>query len=230
MRWVIVSLVLSSYAFAGPATAPTSAPFDASTPKGALKIFSRALEAGDRTAILDSLAATTDQEHKLAAATADLAAATATLKASALKAFGQAKSRPLGVDPDAGTTAAARIDASTETIDGDTAVVRMLDNEGPPMSLVKQAGKWRLPVNELTKDVEAADIDKNLADVTIQIGLMRSLAKEIDAGKYATAMEARTALDQRIRQGAAGQIGATTKAATEPVTQPAIDPNAAPVP
>jgi hypothetical protein len=151
--------------------------------------------------------------RKLDAGTLDLAAATAKLKSAATKAFGPTKARPLGVDPDAPTAAAARIDAATETITGDSATVRTADNEGPPMSLVKEKGKWRLPISELTKDVEAADVDKNLADVAAQVALMKTLADEIAAGKFTNATDARQALDTRIMQ----QTGAaTTQSTTAP--------------
>jgi hypothetical protein len=199
-------------------TAPTSAPVDPSTPKGALKVFSRALDAGDRDIILQMLAADSEQDHKLASATADLAVATAQLRQAATKAFGDAKSRALGVDPGAQPAAMARIDAAAETIIDAAAVVRTADNEGPPMKLVKRDGKWRLPVAELSKDVEAADLDKNLADVAAQVGLTRVLADEVAAGKFATATDARQALDQRILKATMPQLmpGTTTASATRP--------------
>src|SRR5688572_20687621 len=90
------------------AAAPTTAPFDQSTPKGALKIFARALDTGDRKVILEILACDSDQDKKVAAATADLAEAAAQLRAAAIKHFGQDKSRALGGDPAASTDALAR--------------------------------------------------------------------------------------------------------------------------
>src|SRR6185437_11256928 len=166
---------IASVATAAPATAPSTIapsspaaapsdhpPFDHSTPKAALKAFAQVLDAGNRAGVIELLAVETDQDRKLAAATADLAQASAVLRASAIKAFGESKSRALGVDQGASAAAAARIDAAAETITGDTAVVRPADNDGPPMSLVKRSGVWLIPVGQLSKDVDPADIDRNL--------------------------------------------------------------------
>jgi hypothetical protein len=70
----------------------------------------------------------------------------------------------------------------------------------------------------LSKDVEAADLDKNLADVAAQVGLTRVLADEVAAGKFATATDARQALDQRILKATMPQLmpATTTASATRP--------------
>src|SRR4051794_38697287 len=82
---------------------PTTAPSDSSTPRGALRMFTIALDAGDHDGILALLDAQTDQEKKLANATADLAAASAELKNAAVQKFGAEKSQALGAD-EAGVT------------------------------------------------------------------------------------------------------------------------------
>ena len=61
---------------------------------------------------------------------------------------------------------------------------------------------WRVPVSELSKDVEPADVERNVAAMADQARLMRQLAAEVAAGKYKTAAEARQALDRRILQSA----------------------------
>jgi hypothetical protein len=202
--WVILLLV--------GALAPTTAPVNQSTPKGALKLFSKALDSGDRNAILASLAADSEQDHKVAAATADLAEAVAQLRAATVKAFGPEKSRALGVDPTSQSDAAQRIDTAIETIEGDKATVRAADNEGPPTQLVRRDGRWLMPVAELSKDVESADVDKNLADIAQQIKAMREIAAEVAAGKFKTAVDARQALDERI----VGSAMPATQASTRP--------------
>jgi hypothetical protein len=193
--------------------APTTIPIDQSTPRGALKVFSRALDAGDRKAIAASLAADSDQDKKIAAMTADLAEAAASLRKASIKAFGAEASRPLGVDPAASADAIARIDSSIESLDGDRATVRPADNEGPPMTLIKRDGQWLVPVSELSKDVKPADIERNLADIAAQIRVMHEIAAEVAAGKFATAVNARQVLDQRISRLA---MPATAPATTRP--------------
>ena len=182
--------------------ATTVAP-DPSTPKGALKALAQALDVGDRKAVLDLLSAQSPIEQKIAAATADLAAAAAGLRQASAKAFGEEAARPLGVELGATPEALERIDAAKVQLDGDArATVRTDNAEGPPMVLARVGGVWRVPVSELSKDVEPADVERNVAAMADQARLMRQLAAEVAAGKYKTAAEARQALDRRILQSA----------------------------
>jgi hypothetical protein len=212
----------ASSAPASSAPASSAPAADAATPRGALKAFTLALDAGDRARILTLLQTNTDAEKKLAGATADLAEATATLRRAALKTFGAKLGRPLGVDRTATEDAIKRIDAAEETIDGDHAAVREPQTEGPPLTLVKKQSEWRVPVSELIKDVDPADIDRNLSDVATQTRLLRELAAEVEAGKYKTAVEARQVLDKRVMQSAMPQTGpgAATRAASRAATRP----------
>jgi hypothetical protein len=204
-----------------PATVPAD-PADPATPKGALKALAQALDAGDRAAVLKLLLADTGEERKVAAATADLADATAGLRRAAAKAFGEQGSRPLGVDAGATPEALARIDSATVDLAQDRATVRTPQLEGPPIVLVKRDGTWHVPVSELSKDVEAADVERNLKDVAEQTRLLRELSAEVLAGKYKTAAEARQALDARILKSAMPQLsaGGAGGAATQPATKP----------
>ncbi len=197
-------------------TAPATAASDQSTPRAALKTFARALDAGDRARVLSMLQADSEQDKKLAAATADLAEATAQLRDVAIKTFGAEKSRALGVDPSGNAEALKRIESATESVQGDTATLRSPETEGPPLSMVRRDGVWRVPVSELSKDVEPADIDKNLADMNRQIKLMRELTTEVSAHKYATATEARQILDKRILSTSLPPITTAPSASTKP--------------
>ena len=217
MRWMCAAigvLLGCVTGFAAPATTTTTAPADPVTPRGALKLFAKALDDGDRAGVRAMLQAENAHEEKLAAATAELAEATAVLRKAASGAFGEEKARPLGVDPAGAAAAQARIDAATERIEGDSATLRTPDSEGPPLKLIKRDGKWRVPVAELTKDVEPADLDRNIADMTWQSKQMRDLAAEVSAKKYATATEARQVLDQRILERTLPPLRVTTAPAT----------------
>ena len=231
-------LVLLTLSFGSPlvlaqpaTTQATSAPAttragldDQSSPKAALKSFARSLEAGDKQAIMRLLAADSAQDKKLAEAASDLAEATARLREAAVKKFGPDLSRALGNEPGGAEEAVKRIDQSEEKIDGEKAAVKPKENEGPPLNMVKRNGKWMLPMSELSKDVEPADLEKNLADMSRQIKLLRELTDEVAAGKYKTAVDARQALDKRIMQAS---MPAITTAPSATTTAPA---NAAPSP
>jgi hypothetical protein len=204
-----VLLLLVALAPASATTAPATSPTgDASTPKGALKAFAQALDAGDRKAVLDLLWAQTDADQKLADATAGLAEAAAQLRRAAAKAFGDEAARPLSVEQGATPEALARIDSAKVQIDGERATVRPEHSEGPPMVLTRvAAGSWKLPVSELSKDVEAADVERNVAALLDQAKLTRQLSEEVSAGKYKTAADARQVLDRRIVQSALPATG-----------------------
>ena len=193
------------------ATSPTSAPVDQSTPKGALKVLARALEAGDRKTLLELLDAGSPSERKIAEATAGLAEATAELRRAAVQAYGETASRPLGVDAAAVPDAMARVDASVEKIDGNQATVTSTVDPTDAIRLVQRDAKWRVPMAQISgAAIDAADLDKNLRDTAEHVKLLKGLAGEVSAGKYKTAMDARQELDKRIIQSAMPQGAAAT--------------------
>ncbi|MEO6434575.1 MAG: hypothetical protein ABIP55_02290 [Tepidisphaeraceae bacterium] len=191
-----------------------SVPADPSTPRGALKRLAQALDAGERAVVLDLLSAESDAQRKWATATADLAEATAALRRSAVAGFGPQGSRGLAVDAAASPEALARIDGAEVAITGDSATVRPAQDEGPPIVLVRRDGRWRVPVSEFSRDVEAVDLDRAIAALADETRLLRELATEVSAGKYKTAADARQALDRRILQSAMPQLEPVQPAAT----------------
>ena len=197
-----------------PAPSPATVPADQSTPKAALKTFSRALETGDASRVRELLSAEGEHERELAEATVTLAEASAQLARAASSAFGDERARPLGVDPHATEEAIERIDAATEKIDGESATLRIADSDDPAIVLVRRNGKWRVPVAELMKNVEAADVQRNVADMIWQAKQMRELSEEVSTGKYATAAEARQALDRRIMERSLPPLRSTTAPTT----------------
>jgi hypothetical protein len=204
---LVLLLGLAPAITSGPTTSPA---VDASTPKGALKALAAALDAGDRSAVLALLSATTPAEQKVADATAGLAEASALLRKAATKTFGEEAARPLGVQSGATPEAIARIDSAKVQFAGDRATVRPAQTEGPPMVLMRIGNAWKVPVSELSKDVEPADVDRNVAALLDQAKLMRELSEEIAAGKYKTASDARQVLDRRIVQSALPATGPAT--------------------
>src|SRR3954468_11282650 len=107
-----------------PASPPPPAPGDPSTPRGALHLLAEALSAGDRPAILARLYAESEPKKQLAAATADLANATAVLRRAGVGAFGESAAASLGADLDASADSIKRIEAARVDMEGDKATVR----------------------------------------------------------------------------------------------------------
>jgi hypothetical protein len=102
----------------------------------------------------------------------------------------------------ASPAALKRIDASRVDIQGEKATVRPSDAEGPPLVLVKRGGVWCIPVAELSRDVEQADIQRSIDAMIEQSKQMKALASEVSAGKFKSAVDARQELDRRILQSA----------------------------
>jgi hypothetical protein len=194
-------------------TAATTQPadHDASTPRGALRMLAQALAAGDRAGVLDRLFTNSPQEKQLAEATAELAEATALLRKAAVAAFGESAAGPLGADLSASPDALKRIDAARVELDGDKATVRPGESDGPPVALVRRDGVWRVPVGELSKDVESADVQRSIDAMNEQAKQMKAMATEVEGKKYKSAVAAREELDKRILAGVVGKGGANEK-------------------
>jgi len=203
LLFVAPSIRAATPATAQSAATTTTAPAgDPSTPLGALHLLAQALSAGDRAAILARLLAESEPEKHLAGATADLAEATAALRRAGVAAFGESSAAPLGADLSASPEALKRIDAARVDQEGDRATVRPAETDGPPIVLVKRDGVWRVPVSELLKDVESADVQKSIDAMNAQSKAMKALTADISAGKFKSALEARQELDRRIVQSA----------------------------
>lgn len=195
-------------------TSPTSAPADPSTPKGALKALTRALDAGDRAALLELFSADSPAEQKVADATAALAEATADLRRAAIKAFGETASRPLGVDGNAVAEANARVDASDEKIDGTRATVTSPEQQGDSLTLVLKDHKWRVPMSQIAGPAKGDELEQSLRDSAEQAKVLKAIAGDVAAGKFKTAVEARQELDRRILKLAMPATAPTTTRAT----------------
>jgi hypothetical protein len=206
----------------GPATAPASSiPTDHSTPRSALRVLADAMAAGDAKAILGVFYASNPQEQKMAQAMVDVATSYAGLQKDAVAAFGTDSAKVI-----TGDTAAiqaqglARLASATEKVEGDKATVIVGDGtEEPPVSLVKHEGKWKWPVSEMAKGIDAAQIEQGIADAATQAKLYNEAAEEVRAGKFKTAGEVRQAMEQRVMQMALARHKAVTQPATAPAGQ-----------
>ena len=115
---------------------------------------------------------------------------------------------------------AAQLAAATVEIDGDTATVHIPDRP-MPIKLRMVVGNWLIDLADFAAAnpqqlSEQAEIDHSLATV------MQETADEITAGKYASAQEAESAIQQKIHAVIAPQIKAlaATMASTAPANTP----------
>jgi hypothetical protein len=64
-----------------------------------------------------------------------------------------------------------------------------------------------VPVGELSKDVESADVQRSIDAMNEQAKQMKAMAGEVEGKKYKSAVAAREELDQRIIRGVVGKGG-----------------------
>ena len=186
-------------------------PGDTSTPKGSLKLLAAALRAGDAARIKRVMHAANPSEVRMVAAMADMAGAMAQLQRSAVKSFGAEGAKQLVGDTHAtDAEGLARIEAADVKIASDTATVTLAEGQEAPVTLKRVEGEWKIPVAELARGANQAALDEQLSELAIQTKLVRELAGEVEAGKFATPSQAHEAWQSRAMQ-------ASTRRPTPPV-------------
>ena len=200
-------------------TAPTSAPVDQTTPKGALKLLAQALEAGDRKMLLDLLHADSARRSRRSPRRRrGWRRRRRSCGGPRSSAFGECRVAPRWASNMAAVSdAMARVDASTEKIDGDKATVTSPIDPADSMMLVRRDAKWRVPMAQISGAVNEADLDKNLtrlgrADATAEGAGRRSGGGKVQDRDRSAAGAGQA--DHPVRD-AAGRPAATTPARGE---------------
>jgi hypothetical protein len=198
-------------------------PAPAQAVRESLKALARALQDGKAAGIRQVIYAANPTERKMVDAMAAMAAELAALHKAAVKAFGEEDARALTGDVAAEMK---RIDEAEVSIDGDTATVRYKPDpaeapaessdagavpaapaEGepsppppPPMVMKRIAGRWQVPMSELSRDATPEGIEQRLADLEAQTKVIVELTKEIAKGKYRNADKATEAWQSKMMQ------------------------------
>jgi hypothetical protein len=171
-----------------PATAPTSQPADLSTPRAALRTLAAALHEGDVWRLQQVIATTAPSEQRVIVGMADLAAALNRLHAAAAKAFGEPAAAKLTGDlDDQYAQSLARIDAAEVKVEGDRAAIRYPGAAQDEYELKRADGRWRIPAAHFVHGADAATLDRQLAEMALQSGIVRELTAEVEAGRYKNA-------------------------------------------
>jgi hypothetical protein len=186
---------------------------DLSTPRGTLRSLNSAIREGDVDAMRRIFLASTPAEKKMADADAQMAAALADLRESAIKAFDAEHASILCGDVAVGSAQSlARIEAAAISISGDTATVKYGgEKPGPPFVLKSVNGEWKVPVSQLGQPVDPAALDQRLGDLAVQRNVVREVAEMIRAGKFGNAEQAREAWQTRILQAATSKPAVRSK-------------------
>ena len=209
---ILAVTLIAPAAAVAQATQPASAAavaVDTTTPKGALKSLAVAMDAGNAPAIRSLLLTTNASEEKMVGAMADVAANIAAMNKAITTRFGQEQAKQaLGGDPaEMLKQSMLTIDAATEKVDGDTAIVSTPSQES--MTLKKVGSGWKISVADLSRGSTPAAVDERVAALSAQMKAMQEVTAGVAAGKYATANDAVAAI--RTRLGGPAQPPPATK-------------------
>lgn len=206
-------LLLCAMVLAEPQTQPATAPVDdASTPKGALKVYSNAIQTGDARTLRNCILTENPLEENAADTAVKLNVAMQHFIRAAYDRFGEAEADKYQIGGNAikaPLMPIRNIDKLNLKIDGDQAVLTIPDRvNSPELKLRKVNGVWKLYIGQLIPQV---------AQAPAVIPVLNAMAKEceataqdIRAGHFRTAEEAAAVMKIRILNA---QRSATTKPA-----------------
>lgn len=212
-------------AMAQPATTQHIA-VDLSTPVAAVQTMLSAQTAADTAALREVFYANSDADRDQVTAWAEVIAAGRRLRDAARDKFAPEPPGPAaaGISRDgilgggAGAADQPSVANAQVQIDGDTATVQLVDRPNP-IRLRMTDHQWRIDLSAFvgTSPAEQLDVNRQLA------AAFNEAAGEIAEGKYASAQEAESAVQQKIHNIIAPQISklsSTMPASTMPATQP----------
>ena len=206
-------------------TMPTSAPsvpVDPSTPRGALKSLINAMETGDGDKLRSLIATTNPSEDKMVTAMANMSMAQKKFRDAASAAFGNDAKQLTGDTTAASAEGMSKVDSAKETINGDSATVDSGPESGtPPLTLNKSGSTWKIPIQQLSRGIDAASINQRLGDLSMMTGLINDSATEIGKGTYKTPQEAGKAIQAKMMTYAMQRSAAASQPTTAPSDAPA---------
>jgi hypothetical protein len=208
LRFLVLCLFTSAIA-----TGQTSQPaqFDLTTPKGSLKAFTTALDAGDAGTMRKLLSATTPTEKRMADATIDFAVAIADLNHAMEHRFGREEAQAaLPQSSQDLNQSLGFIDKAEEKVDGDSAVVSNTPGTAPSTIMLKKVdGIWKISLADQANSTSPKQLDETLTMLTTQCRLMREVTADVKAGKFATASDAASSVRGKL-------TGTSQPSATQP--------------
>jgi hypothetical protein len=187
-----------------PTTAPTTkiavVPIDRTTPRGALKVLTQALDSGDAAVIRETLLSESEPQRQWAEAMTALAGATGGLRRQAETTFGAEGARAmLGDTQQAMSMEMVQIDTFTEELEsnGTVATVRPSFTDERPMTVKRVDGAWRVTISTFTGDADNDALTTASTRLQKQADAIRAVTTEIADGKLTTPEHASQALQRR---------------------------------
>jgi hypothetical protein len=197
---------------------------DLSTPTAAVRTMLASVQAADGSALRDSFYAPDEQQRDLVTAYAELIVAARHLRDTARDKFaadnGAAPNPAMvrdGVVPGAPAPEdQQQLDSAQVQIDGDTATVQLADRP-QPIKLRRADNLWRIDLADYAS-VQPAQLPEQTEVNHDLAAALDEASQEIAAGKYASAQEAESAIQQKIHAVIAPQLK------NLPTTAPASPP------
>jgi hypothetical protein len=193
---VIGVTFLARAAFAADAPAATQ-PIDQTTPKGALKVFTRAIQTADTAKVRACLHTANNAEEDYAKGYAAVSVGVGKLRGALVAKFGEEAGAAFKQGSE--SEQMKRIDAATEKIDGEQASVTMAAPESETIQLVKVNGAWKLSISKMIARKSAQQVKDDIKAMTTYSAALNDTSKEITAGKYADAKAAMEALQKKLK-------------------------------
>lgn len=184
----------------------------AASPKEALKLLNEAMRRGDPAQIRAVMYATSPAEVRMVGVMAEMSEAVADLHRSAVKAFGAAEARTLTGDADAlSAQGQTRIDSADVTLHGESATVvyvdkskdeqgRAVEKRSSPIALLRTGRTWKVRVSQFAPGVSPDALERRVTELEAQTRIVRETAREVAAGRYTTAEQAREAWHSKLMQ------------------------------
>jgi hypothetical protein len=205
----------------GPAATQASVAVDQTTPRGALKVLTLAMNKGDPAGIKAVFSPANATETKMVDSVVSQQQALSKFRDGAITAFGADEAKKLVGDVDTDQVESlAKLDTLPENITGDTADV----GEGDQILHLKKVGdKWTLPVAMLAPQINANNVDAELGQMSDRTKIFTDVTDEMTKGKYKSTEEVGKAMQLRMLQ----QVMAHNAAASQPTTDlsaPSVPP------
>ena len=164
------------------------------SPKGAASAFFKAMESGDAKAAR-AVAVGSEKQLAMLDLLVPVFGEFKKLENAAVKKWGEEARKGLSQDGQGGPDFDKQLKAATEKTDGDSATISPPDNRDP-IRLKKVDGRWKVDMGMLKVDeMDVADASKKWR---LMSDAARSTAAEVEQGKYATPVDARKALEQKL--------------------------------
>lgn len=205
LRRIAILLALS------PALAIAAAPaLDQSSPTALLRTFYKSGGEADESTIRALLHASNPLEQQILDSVVAIELANIRLRAAEKAKLGQATTRATMTPP--AIDRPEKLDALTEKIDGDHAIVTVGADPAASLSFVRQGGKWKMPIAALVGRIDPAMAETLATTTRAQIEIIDALTAEVLSGKLTTENEVRQELSRRFIE----RLAAATRSSTQP--------------